>query len=293
MRDWQLALVLWGTKYPVAELNHVIETARAHTATPPRVVLFTDRKRDGLVADVRQVRMDPFWLNPAFTGGGCQAKLCLFEPGGLEPDLPTIYVDLDTAVFGDLARLLDLQTTPETIAMLQSALLPFGALGRLAHRLSAGRRYARGNSSIVVFTPRHGAHIATRFRALWAEHGAVAIKPMRADERFISWAAQPQMRAIPRRFAVKLPTEFMLPWAWAIRARARLPWVRARWAGLLAVTLPGFEVKGAELLALAEGAEVIDRKGRRLIWSDEALGVVRGKLIDNYRALAAQLEGDR
>ncbi len=283
--DWQVVLVLWGTKYPVAEVNHLIRTIRARASRPCRVVLITDRPHDGLEPGTLQRPFPEFFLQPGFRLGGCQAKLAMFDAGVVPTDLPAVFVDIDTVVFGDLTRVLALQTSRKTVAMLQSAVLPFGPLGRLVWRITGGQRYARGNSSIVVYHPAECGYIAQRFRDLFAQGGPDTIRPMIADERFISWAAQPHVRAIPRAMAVKLPTEFMLPWPWLIRLRASLPWVRRRWAGLVAVTLPGVEVKGETLLTLPDGAEIVDRKGRRLIWSDGALGPIKARLIDHYRAL--------
>jgi hypothetical protein len=285
-QTWQLVLVLWGTKYGADEVNHLIATICAHAAHEPRLVLITDRPRDGLDARVLQRPFPDFFLNPNFLRGGCQAKLAMFEAGVLPDDLPAVYVDIDTVVFGDLTRFLALQTTAQTVAILQSAILPFGALARWIFRLTKGKRYARGNSSIIVFHPAHCHFIAARFRALYGQYGERGFRPTIADERFISWSAQPHMRAIPRDMAVKLPTEFMLPWRWLILLRAALPWVRRRWDRLIAITLPGVEVKGEELLALQDGAEVVDRKGRILIWSDRALGSAKARLTAYYRALA-------
>ena len=102
---------------------------------------------------------------------------------------------------------------------------------------------------------------------------------MQADERFISWAVQPRMRAIPRRLATKLSAEFMFPLSAWPPIRALLPWVRRRRAGQVAITLSGPEVKPEVLLALPEGAMVTDSKGRTLIWSDRAMGPLRQRII--------------
>jgi hypothetical protein len=285
--DWQCVFILWGAKYGAGDVNHIVAAVRAHTRRPPRMVLLTDRPRPGLVEGVETRPIPSFYLRPEFMGPGCQTKLALFEPGVLPDDLPAIYLDLDTVILGDVAELLALMESPRTVAMLQSAILPFGRLGRLVWRLTGGRKHARGNSSVLLFHPAHGGGVAERFRAAVAAHPRLDFRPLAADERFISWAAQPWMRAVPTSFAVKFPTEFMLPWAWAIGLRARLPWVRRRRAGLRAITLPGVEVKPEALAALPEGARLRDRKGRLLIWTDAALGPARAALIAHARSLVA------
>ncbi|MFE3836955.1 hypothetical protein [Pseudogemmobacter sonorensis] len=291
--EWQLVLICWGTKYGPAEINAQIRAARAGAHPPARVVLITDRPREGLAPMVEARAFPPEYLAPELIRGGCQAKLAMFDRRVLPADLPAIFVDLDTVVMGDLSRLLSACRAPQEIALLQSAILPFGALARLVCRLSGGRRYARGNSSVVVWHPAHCGFVAERFWQEMARHPGFGIKPLRADERFISWVAQPVMRAVPRGLAVKFPTEFMFPWLWFGRAYGALPWVRARREGLVAITLPGEEVKAEVLLSLPEGAVVVDRKGRRMEWSDRYLGPVRQRLLSRLRADLAPEDSGR
>lgn len=282
MTSWQCVLIAWGDRYPVSEINRLVASIRAQSQGPARFVLLSDRPREGLDPAV-ELRPIPEWfLAPQFRGPGCQAKLCLFEPGVVPDDMPAIYLDLDTMVLGDISRLLSVMETPRTVAILQSAILPFGSLARWIYRVTGQRRYARGNSSIVVYHPAHTGYIAARFRELASRPDARGFKPLRADERFISWVAQPVMRAVPLRLAVKFPTEYMLPWRWLVHLRASLPWIRRRRAGLIAVTFPGVRLKGEDLAALPEGATVVDRKGRRLFWTDRALGSLRKRIIEHY-----------
>lgn len=288
---WQLVLVLWGTKYGADEVNHLVAAVRRLAAHPPRVVLLSDRDRPGLDRTVEVRPFPDFFLRAEFRGSGCQAKLAMFEAGAVPADLPAIFVDVDTVVLGDLTRLLALLKTRDTVAIFQSAVLPIGPIGRLVWRLTGGRKYARGNSSIVVYHPAANAFVAARFRELFEAHGPGGFRPLIADERFLSWAAQPHLRAIPRTMAVKLPTEFALPWAWLVYLRGAMPWNRRRWANLIAVTLPGTDMKGETLAALPEGARVRDGKGRLLIWSRRTLGSVRERIIDYYGALEARKAG--
>ncbi len=288
--EWQLVLILWGTKYGAPEVSQLVDTIRANASRPFRIVLITDRQRDGMPVGVVQREFPEFFLQEKLRGPGCQAKLAMFEDGVVPQDLPAVYVDIDTVVFGDLARFLDIAKSEKALALFQSAILPIGALGRLVWRMSDKKKYARGNSSIVVYHPRECTEVARLFRSLYEEHGDRGFRPTIADERFMSWAKQEHLQAIPKTMAVKFPTEFMLHWPWLIHLRAAMPWVRKRWSGLQAVTLPGVEVKGQELLQMPEGAEIVDRKGRRLIWSERAIGPMKQKLTDYYQALAAREE---
>ena len=279
---WQCVLIAWGERYPVAEINALVAAIRDRSRGLGRVVLLSDRPRPGLAEGVDLRRMPDWALEADLLGAGCQAKLCMFEKGVLPDDLPAIYLDLDTMVLGDISILLTVMQGPQSIALLQSALLPFGAAARWLFKVSGGKRYARGNSSIVVFHPAHSDYVATRYRELRARLGKKGIRPMIADERFISWVAQPVVRAVPSGLVVKFPTEYMQPWRWLVHLRASLPWIRRRREGLIAVTFPGVKLKGNELAALPEGAVVTDRKGRKLFWTDRALGSLRRKIIAFY-----------
>lgn len=289
-RPWQLVLIVWGTKYGGGDLSRIILAARALSPSLARVVVITDRPRDGLPEPVLQRPFPEGWLLPQLLRSGCQAKLAMFTEGLIPTDMPALFSDLDTLFLKDPAALIDLMETPQTVALFRSTRLRFGWPGRLAFRLTKGRRYARGNSSLVVFHPAETAYIAARFQALLKDWPDCTFHPMRADERFISWAAQDVIREIPGRLAVKMPTEFMLPWTWASRALGALPWVRRRRAGLTAITLPGDAVKPEALLAAPEGALIVDHKGRRMIWSDAALGPIRQLILKAIRALPPEVQ---
>lgn len=280
--DWQCVLICWGTKYGTALINNLVRHIAAKATSVPRFVLITDADKPDLLDGVQTVRFPEFWLQPPLKRSGCQAKLVMFEKGILQEDLPALYVDLDTIVLGDLRQALKLMDSPQTVAILQSAIIPFGPIGRLRYRFSGGRHYARGNSSFVVFHPAHNHYIAERFRELFAQHPNFDFRPMIADERFISWVAQPHMKAIPKSFAVKFPGEFMFFWGWWLYVRPWLPWVRARRRRLAAVTLNGLMIKPERLLELPDGGRITDNKGRVLIWSPRTLGAMQEKIFSYY-----------
>lgn len=280
--SWQCVLICWGTKYGTPLINNLIRNIAAQAASVPRFVLITDAEKPDLLAGVHCVRFPDYWLQEPLKRSGCHAKLVMFEKGILPEDLPALYVDLDTIVMGDLQQGLSIMDSPQTVAILQSSIIPFGALGRLRYRMTQGRHYARGNSSFVVFHPAHNHFIAERFRDLFARHPDFGFRPMIADERFISWVAQPHMKAIPSSFAVKFPGEFMFYWGWWLYVRALLPWVRARRRRLAAVTLNGLMIKPEKLLELHDGDRIVDEKGRALIWSPHTLGAMQERIRRYY-----------
>ncbi len=278
---WQCVMILWGDKYGVETVNRLVAAVAQHATRQPRFVLLTDRDRPGLDPCVTPRPIPDVWLQPEMLGGGCQAKLCMFDAGVVPDDLPAVYLDLDTVILGDVGQAIGL-LKPGGLMLLQSAVLPFGPLGRLAYRLTRGKRYARGNSSVVVYHPANCGYIAARFQELKRQYPTLGFPPMRADERFMSWAAQAVAAAVPTSFAVKLPTEYMsriavLGYVWAV-----LPWVRARRRGLVAVTLCGMTVKPEVLLALPDNGRLTDRHGRTLIWSDAVLGHVKRAIVAFY-----------
>ncbi len=275
-------MILWGDKYGVDTVNRLVAAVASHAARQPRFVLLTDRTRPGLDARVIPRPIPEAWLQPDMVTGGCQAKLSMFAPGVVPDDLPAVYLDLDTVILGDVGKAVGFLWRRDGLLLLQSAVLPFGPLGRLAYRLTGGKRYARGNSSVVIYHPAECGYIAARFQELKRHYPTHAFRPMRADERFMSWAAQAVVAAVPTSFAVKLPTEYMsriavLGYVWAV-----LPWVRARRRGLVAVTLCGMTVKPEVLLALPDNGRLTDRHGRTLIWSDAVLGHVKRAIVAFY-----------
>lgn len=283
---WQCVMVCWGDKYPVKLINHLMAQIERHAPSVPRFVLICDQPKPGLHAGAITRDFPPFFLNPKFKKGGCQAKLAMFEKGVVPEDLPAIYIDLDTIVLGDISVALKLMDTPQTVAMLPSAIIPFGFMGRTIWKWTNKKNYARGNSSMVVFHPAKCHYIAETFRQLESQYPDLGYRPMIADERFISWAAQPYMKALPKTIVVKFPGEFMFYWRWWLYVKAWLPWVRSRRSRLTAITLNGLLIKPEMLLKMAEGEVVVDNKSRQMVWSERTFGGFRGRILDFYKFLA-------
>ncbi|WP_372658484.1 hypothetical protein [Hydrogenophaga sp.] len=282
---WQCVLICWGEKYSTRIVNHLVESIASKTAQPARFVLISDRERPDLSPEVELVRFPERWLAANLRRSGCQAKLVMFEQQILRTDLPAIYVDLDTIILGDVSSGLALMQDRQTVAILPSAILPFGPVGRFLYRRTQKRKYARGNSSMVVFHPAECHYIAERFMQLLDEHPNFEFRPMIADERFISWVAQEHMVRLPKSYVVKFPGEYMFYWGFWLYVKAWLPWVQRRRSRLVAVTLNGLMIKPENLLELQEGDVIVDEKSRKLIWSRRTLGFMQAKIRSYYAGI--------
>jgi hypothetical protein len=278
---WQLILICWGTKYGVEDINRAHNAARATSNRHVRTILITDRDRPGLAEDITPVMFPEEFLDEAFRGPGCQAKLVMFSDR-VPDDLPAAFTDLDSLILGDLAKVLEDLRSEKELMILQSTLLPANGLTRMLHRLTKGKIYARGNSSIVAFHPKHHRRIAKRFLEIHAQNG-LSFKPTWADERFMSWAAQDHLRFADSRKAVKFTREFMAKNLKAVKQRTASSARQTKRSSLIFVTLNQDVLKPDQLLRARDGEVIQDRKGRMTEWSDAALGPFR-KVIADYFA---------
>lgn len=283
--EWQCVLIAWGDKYPVALINRLAQTIVNQSKCAPKMVLITDQPQAAWLSFIQVIAFPAYWNQPVFKTSGCHAKLVMFDQGVLEPDRPAIYVDLDTVIKGNMQALLGLLREPSSVAILPSAILRFGRFSRLLYRITDKRRYARGNSSIVVFHPAHCHYIAQQFKTFFARYPDFSFRPMIADERWISWVAQPFMQAVPHAMVTKFTAEYMHPLRLWLLIKAYLPWVRQRRQKQIAVTLNGLLIKPEKLLSLEEGAVIIDEKNRKMIWSTRTLGHMKKDLLQAYAPL--------
>ena len=166
-KAWQCVLICWGTKYGAADVNRLVKRVADQNSSVARFVLVTDRPHEGLDPRVELAALPDAYLKPEFMTGGCQAKLGMFKSGVLTPDMPAIYIDLDTVILGPIEQAFQFRKDDRSIVMFQSAVLPFSGPARMIYRLTKGKRYARGNSSFIVFHPKHCSRISDEFLKIY------------------------------------------------------------------------------------------------------------------------------
>lgn len=284
-RNWQCVFLLWGEKYNANDVIQIADAIALHAANPPQFVLLTDKKRDDVPEHIIQNLIPSFYLQPQFTSGGCQATLAVFQHGVLPAELPTVLVDLDTAILGDISRLFSLLTAKLRVAMIANSPLSLCGFSRIVYQLSKGRIRTRGNSSFLVFNPAACYDIDETFRNNFASQIASGNKAYVADDKFISATYHQEIVAIPTSLAVKFPREFMQKIAWLGYLKTLLPWARRRRANLLAITFPGSYVDVAKMRSFSDGDQMQDGRGRWLIWSYRYLGDTK-TVLNSYFALS-------
>ncbi|MGL4280220.1 MAG: hypothetical protein ACRCS0_07635, partial [Albidovulum sp.] len=206
---WCLVMAIWGDRYSDAYVNELARAARDLSPDCRGAVVFTDRDRPGIAPFIRQQRFPAFFDRPEFFRGGYVAKLSVFSRSGLPPETACVYLDLDTVVTGDLGRIAALVRDPNDYLMLSPGnLIGFGALRRLIYRLTGGQRFAIGNSSVMAYSSAAEPNICETYQRIY-ESGQRSARYMHVDDRFISWFAQPHLRAVPSDLAVMFRREFL------------------------------------------------------------------------------------
>ena len=279
--SWCMVLAIWGNRYGPAHVNELARQARAHSSTLAEVVLFTDRQRDGIDSNVRQIRFPDYFHRPDFFAGAYRAKLAVFSRDLLPRGRVCLFVDLDTVVSGDLGQIAALVRGTEDCLMMPPAGLGFSVLRRPTDWLNG--RYPIGNSSLVAFHSDARHNMAEAFKRLHSSGIDVDKPHMLIDDTFISWFHRGRIRGIPKTLAVSFRREFLA------RARAIL-WLRRlrpgrfqRRTGVVAVTLNGLAVKPEQLANLADGSVIHAENGRIGYWSDPFMGPIRQKIIASCR----------
>jgi len=251
----QIVCVKWGTKYGTDPVNRLYRAIVRNTRAPIRFICVTDRHDDPFDHGIVTRPFPEFSAPRELVAGGCRLKLAIFARGILEDGLPTIYVDLDTMIRGDIARLAaELERHPGMF-MLQNHFIQWWPFARFV-RLFAPQKYYFGNSSLLAFYPEKFHHIFDDFNRAMLPPPNPVPKHLKTDERFISYAARDYVRVFPRRLAMKFAEEYMAPVAGIEEVRKRLPWVIARRRSVVAITFVGLAFKPQRLAAMEKGQVV-------------------------------------
>ncbi|MEZ7814045.1 MAG: hypothetical protein ACI9O0_000093 [Paracoccaceae bacterium] len=275
---WQVVLVLWGKKFSSKSVNMLVRNILLTSKIKPNIVLITDQERSDFLYEINMVKFPPFFNQTIFKTQGCHAKLAIFQRGVLQKAIPTIYLDLDSVIFGDLYKAFSFVEEKSLIQIMPSTFLRFSKLSNLLLMLTKGRISARGNSSCVVFHPSECYNIAEKFQSDFLTSGFVPGRKMAADDKFISFVSQEKIRLLPKAFAGNFARDYM----------HRLPFVRYfqnflsqyyyRKPVPVLLTFAGLTIEPENMVKMEPLETLRDPKKRILIWDDKFLGPVKMKL---------------
>ena len=277
-----LILACWGDAYSELHVNELVRAARSYSPELEDIVLFTDRVRSDIDPVVRQKIFPAFFNRPEFFGHGYRVKISVFSRDCLPAHMPCVYLDLDSMVIGNLGKIAGLVKNTNDFFMLPPGdMLGFGSLRRLLFRLTKGRRFATGNSSVMAFHSAASPNISELF-ARFHQSGESG-RHMAIDDVFISWASQSVVRGVPRTLAVMFRREFLARTRIGLWAKSQLPSSRKSRSEICVITFNGMTYKANHLLALEEGQRIEDPKGRFGYWSEACLGPTREKIREYCR----------
>lgn len=275
---WCLVLVVWGDKYSEKYVNNLFFDVKRNSLTCKAAVLITDRIRSGISDQINQRMIPDFFNKPDFFKNGYPVKLSLFHKSVLPQNMPCVFVDLDTLVVGDLGRLAALVTCTESYLMLPPGnIIGFGNFRRLLYKISNGKVFATGNSSVVAFHSAAEPNLCEVFEKIYCG-GETQSRIMQIDDVFISWFAQPKLKSVPASIAVMFRREFLARSRVGLELRRLSPWRERRRKNLVAITFNGTQYKPEALMALQDGDRIFDNKKRFGIWSMAHLGDFKEKI---------------
>lgn len=278
--EWNLVLMIWGSAYPDAACNRLIAQAHAHGTPPSRVIVLTDRTDRALDPRAQQCPIAADFDRPDYKTGGLPVKISLFDIPALPTGAVCVYVDLDSIIIGDVSRLAAL-ATQAPIWTLPSPKGRLSATSRLIWRISAGRRFGAGNSSVFAYRNGFAGNPTEKFRADTPLFGRSGSAYRSNDDRFIAWACHDVIRPIPRNLAVRFRIEFLELTLPLNRVKA---WLRARARQNLAIiTFDGSMTKPETIAATPQGGLITDHHGRRGRWDMAHTSGLHGRIMAALR----------
>ena len=257
----QIAFVKWGTKYGPNYVNGLMDAISSRTNRTLKFVCVTD-DGNGLSSDIEVMPFPDLGLprQTLIDSGNCKLKLSIFAKGVLDPDLKTVYLDLDTAVFGDIGILADHLDRHRTLHALANHFVPHWRTPWISW-VTPEKCYFI-NSSVSTFYPGDHHDIAQDYAS---EYPAVhqAMKPgekvpwhLKSDENYVSYHERGKLRAFTRSLAASFQDVYMTPSLQLSGLQDRLSWVKARRAKRVVLTFHGGSLKPEKLFEL-KGGEIV------------------------------------
>jgi len=282
----QIVCVKWGKKYSHLYVNAIVDEVLAHTEMDVSFVCFTDDEQG--ISDKVSIRPFPDFgvpIESMTNRGGSLPKMSMLIEGELKTGVPTLYIDLDSSIMGDIATLVDCLKKKRALYFLQRHAIPHWRIRGLV-RYIAPQRYYLGNTAVMAFYVEDWQKIAEQFMLDFPVYlsSRDTMDPIirrlydEGNERIISHAARDVSRVFPADIAIKFTQEYMAPFLWMALLKDRLPWVKRRRSRQPVISYQGDELKPIELIKARPG-DLITYKHYKTRWSYDHISQYWKRLI--------------
>lgn len=267
----QIVFVKWGDRYGAEYVNVLAEEIAARSSSDLQFVCITE-DRSGLDASIQTRDFPDFGVpfEDMRDAGGCRLKLSMFSSDVQLDNLKTVYIDLDTAIFGDVADLANVLDAHDTVHALPNHFVPHWKFSWLSWMTPEKCYFV--NSSIVAFTPANHYDIFDDFKAELVgksfPFGMEKDDPwgFKADENYISLHEKGKLRAFDKTMAGSFKDLYLTPWYWMTRWQDGLASVQKRRRERIALTFHGNAVK-ADLVAAMKIGDPVSVSGLKGHWN--------------------------
>jgi hypothetical protein len=202
--------------------------------------------------------------------GGCKPKLSVFCKDLKIENTPTIYIDLDTMVLGDIGKIAELQENQSALHGLPNHFIPHWRFPWLSWATPEKCFFI--NSSILSFYPRNHEDIFENFNIdiqtpqfLDQKHPDTPWH-MKSDERYISMHEKGKLRAIPSTMTGSFQDLYLTPFLWLSMIQNQASHVIRRRTNRVALTFHGEEFK-PEKIAQMEVGDLVSNGPLKTRWS--------------------------
>jgi hypothetical protein len=208
-------------------------------------------------------------METLLNSGGCKPKLSVFCKELKIENTPTIYIDLDTMVLGDIGKISELQENQSSLYGLPNHYIPHWRFPWLSWATPEKCFFI--NSSILSFYPRNHEDIFEDFNEDIKNPHLLDQKHfntpwhMKSDERYISMHEKGKLRALPRTLTGSFQDLYLTPYLWLSKIQDQTNHVIRRRTNRVALTFHGEKFK-PEKIAQLEVGDIISNGSLKTRW---------------------------
>ena len=269
--DIQILFVKWGQKYSPEHLNLLMRKIQEKSKHNLEFICITEDKF-GINKNVKAIDFPSFSvpMQMLINSGGCKPKLSIFYKDLKIENTPTIYIDLDTMVLGDIGKIAEWQENESSLHGLPNHFIPHWRFPWLSW--ATPERCFFINSSILSFYPKNHEDIFSNFNEdikisqFFDQKHPKTPWHMKADERYISMHEKGKLRALPRTLTGSFQDLYLTPFLWLSKVQDQASHVIRRRANRVALTFHGEKFK-PEKVARLEVGDIVSNGRLKTRWA--------------------------